>query len=56
MAAPIRTCIGCRQRDAAAEMVRLGYQLHTYEAQTAILGTPEELHLFLMAAAVAGDL
>jgi predicted RNA-binding protein YlxR (DUF448 family) len=23
MAAPIRTCIGCRQRDAAAEMVRL---------------------------------
>ena len=23
MAAPIRTCIGCRRRDAAAEMVRL---------------------------------
>jgi predicted RNA-binding protein YlxR (DUF448 family) len=23
MAVPIRTCIGCRQRDAAAEMVRL---------------------------------
>ena len=26
MAAPIRTCIGCRQRDAAAEMVRLGLE------------------------------
>jgi predicted RNA-binding protein YlxR (DUF448 family) len=26
MAASIRTCIGCRQRDAAAEMVRLGLQ------------------------------
>jgi predicted RNA-binding protein YlxR (DUF448 family) len=23
MTAPVRTCIGCRQRDAAAEMVRL---------------------------------
>ncbi len=23
MSAPIRTCIGCRRRDAAAEMVRL---------------------------------
>jgi hypothetical protein len=26
MADSIRTCIGCRQRDAAAEMVRLGLE------------------------------
>ena len=26
MSASIRTCIGCRQRDAAAEMVRLGLE------------------------------
>ena len=26
MAVPIRTCIGCRRRDAAAEMVRLRVQ------------------------------
>ena len=27
MAVPIRTCIGCRRRDAAAEMVRLRLRL-----------------------------
>jgi uncharacterized protein len=28
MAAPIRTCIGCRRRDAATEMVRLRVRAH----------------------------
>src|SRR5262245_22700467 len=37
MAVPIRTCIGCRRREPAAEMVRLAVQMRAGEPAASVV-------------------
>ena len=45
MAVPVRTCIGCRQRDTATEMVTIMSAMRAYEANVAAASAARALAL-----------